>query len=97
MYDQTAYNRRYYAKTTGKANSHKKWSQEEIDLILKREYCDRELSDILQRSMMAIAVKRSVVLRQMYDDIVTENENYNRWLAKQCFPDEADFKIPDDN
>lgn len=69
MFNQTAYNRKYYARTSNRKNNYKRWERWEVDLILDRPYSDSELSDILERSMKSIAVKRSFVLKNMKRDL----------------------------
>lgn len=56
---RTEYNRRYYQQTA--VYGRRRWTQEEIDLLFQEDITDRELSDILHRSMKAIVAKRHVV------------------------------------
>lgn len=50
----------YYARAKGDdVNGKRKWTQEEIDLIMRHDISDRELTKTLGRSMQAIQVKRS--------------------------------------
>lgn len=51
------YNKRYYAKT---ANIYPKrpWTEEETQLVMQHNLTDRELSELLKRSMSAIQYKR---------------------------------------
>ena len=90
MYDQTAYNKRYYGRTSNRPNNYKRWEQWEIDLILDKPCCDSDLSDILQRSMKSIVVKRSVVLKQMEKDNKKDDTNplkvsLSNLYGKSCY------------
>lgn len=51
-----AQRKRYYKQT--QLYTTKKWTDEEIDLILNSKMPDRELSDYLKRSMQSIQIKR---------------------------------------
>ena len=53
--------RRYYRRTQRAENERRKWTEEEIQMIMERKYSDRDLSDLLGRSMMSIQCKRSNV------------------------------------
>lgn len=55
----TEYNRRYYSKTA--LYEPRKWTDEEVEMIMGREKSDRQLSEILQRSMKSIVKKRYMV------------------------------------
>lgn len=55
----TEYNRRYYAKTA--LYEPRRWTNEEVEMIMAREKPDRELSEILHRSMRSIVQKRHKV------------------------------------
>lgn len=59
---RSAYNKRYYARTADAKNNYARWQQEEIDLIMEKNYSDMELSTILNRGIKAIQVKRAKVL-----------------------------------
>lgn len=50
--------KRYYGKTQDVLNSRKYWTPREIKMIMAKNMSDRELSQILGRSMKAIQVKR---------------------------------------
>ena len=50
--------KRYYGKTQDALNSRKYWTSREIKMIMAKNMSDRELSQILGRSMKAIQVKR---------------------------------------
>lgn len=50
--------KRYYGKTQDALNSRKYWTPREIKMIMAKNMSDRELSQILGRSMKAIQVKR---------------------------------------
>ena len=45
----------------------RRWTEDEIDLIMKSEMLDKELSELLGRSMRAIAIKRSRVRDEPVD------------------------------
>lgn len=53
--------KRYYQQTQDADNHKERWTEEEIDLIIKHEVRDMELSKILKRSVKAIQVMRSKV------------------------------------
>ena len=65
----TEYNRRYYAKTA--LYEPRGWTDEEVEMIMAREKSDRELSEILHRSMKSIVGKRCLVKKKMERDVVT--------------------------
>lgn len=50
--------RRYYGKTAYSANSGAIWTQDEIDMVMKHEHTDHELSVILGRSVNSIQKMR---------------------------------------
>jgi len=52
---------RYYKPSRRSKRGWYLWTEEEIELILKREHSDRELAEMLERSVMSIQVKRCVV------------------------------------
>lgn len=52
---------RYYGKTSSAPNSRKRWTDEEVQLVLRHEITDTELSKKIGRSVMAIQVKRIIV------------------------------------
>lgn len=49
----------YYGRTKNASNGNKRFTEEEIDLILKHEVSDRELAEKLGRSMKAIQNARA--------------------------------------
>lgn len=59
----TNYNREYYRKTA--KYPARTWTDEEIELIMKREMSDRELSEMLGRSMKSIILKRHRIKKSM--------------------------------
>ena len=63
----TEYNRRYYAKTA--LYEPRKWTDEEVEMIMSREKSDRELSEILHRSMRGILSKRHKV-KKMQSEVM---------------------------
>ena len=52
-------NRRYYQRTQDAPNKNSRWTNGEIDMILAKEKPDRELSQILGRSVRAIQLMRN--------------------------------------
>lgn len=50
--------RKYYAKTSNRKNSKKKWTQYEVELIMEHKQSDSELSETLGRSVRSIQIKR---------------------------------------
>ena len=62
----TEYNRRYYSKTA--LYEPRKWTDEEVEMIMGREKSDRQLSEILQRSMKSIVKKRYMVKNKKRGD-----------------------------
>lgn len=63
----TEYNRRYYAKTA--LYEPRGWTDEEVEMIMAREKPDRELSEILHRSMRSILSKRRKV-KKMQSEVM---------------------------
>ena len=51
---QKNYNRKYYGESQYAPNHKVRWSEAEVRLILSWEYPDKELSEMLQRSLHAI-------------------------------------------
>lgn len=51
-------NKRYYSKTAYNVNHRKKWTDEEIKLVLEHVISDTELSRLIGRSVGAIQKKR---------------------------------------
>lgn len=49
---------KYYGKTAFAENSHKPWSEEEIEMVMKHESPDRIISELIGRSMGAIQIRR---------------------------------------
>lgn len=64
----TNYNRNYYRKT--EKYPPRKWNDEEVELITKREMSDRELSELLHRSMKSIVLKRHRVKKSLEKRII---------------------------
>lgn len=54
---RNGYNARYYKRTMDARNKRKSWTEDEINMILKKMYSDHELSDLLGRSVRAIQDK----------------------------------------
>jgi len=52
-------NSRYYKRTEDAPNKKLRWTLGEINMILKKEHSDMELSALLGRSVKAIQIKRS--------------------------------------
>ena len=57
------YNKKYYAKTRDARYSGLPWLSWEIDIIMSHDVSDTELSAVLYRSVKAIQVKRSKILK----------------------------------
>ncbi|MBQ7764991.1 hypothetical protein IJ384_06480 [bacterium] len=70
--------RRYYGKTQNAKNGGKCWSLEEIELILKQELSDTELSTLLGRSVAAIQIKR-----QYYRQTQNTENSGKRWNSEE--------------
>ena len=58
---------KYYSKTANAVNHRKRWSDEEIEIILKHEETDTCISKILGRSVKAIQVKRSKLINLEFE------------------------------
>lgn len=52
--------KRYYQKTAFKYGR-RRWTQQEDDLVLKREMTDMQLSDLIHRSVGAIQSRRTML------------------------------------
>lgn len=52
----------YYSKSRGAKRGYLPWTAEEEELIFDRTYTDQQLAEMLERSVMAIQVRRSVIL-----------------------------------
>lgn len=50
--------KRYYNKTSKRKNYRKPWTEEEINMIINSKLTDHEISDILERSVQSIQIKR---------------------------------------
>lgn len=60
---------RYYGPTRWSKRGWLPWTEDEIQLILDKSYTDLELANMLERSIMAIQVKRCMILkREKYND-----------------------------
>ena len=66
--------RRYYRQFQNARNKGKKWTKDELDMILFFGFTDRELSRELGRSVGAIQVKRS----KMFKELVLKAEGVNK-------------------
>lgn len=53
------YMKKYYGRTANASNGGNPWTEEEIEIVLKHEKTDTELSKILKRSVRAIQICRS--------------------------------------
>ena len=53
---RNAQRKRYYRQTQG--NKPKRWSEDEIQMVLDKPVTDRELSELMNRSMQSIQLKR---------------------------------------
>lgn len=60
---------RYYRKTQNAKNSHRAWTKEEIDLIMRHEMTDSKLAVIIGRSLGAIQQKRCVEKKKITSEI----------------------------
>ena len=49
---------RYYRRFQNAPNSRMRWTQEEIDIVLAHEIPDREIGELLGRSVQAIQICR---------------------------------------
>lgn len=56
--------KRYYDKTSNAANKGERWTQQEIDLVLKHEITDMELSRLIGRTVASIQSLRCKLKRQ---------------------------------
>jgi hypothetical protein len=65
---RNGYNERYYKRTQDAENSRLMWNEEEIRIILNKEKSDTELAKLLGRSVKAIQIKRTKVLREREKD-----------------------------
>ena len=70
---------RYYAKTQNAKNSRERWSPEEIELILKHEISDTELSERLGRSVGAIQAMRCLVKKKKREN--EKNSFFRRFFS----------------
>lgn len=57
------YNRRYYARTTDAERRYARYTDAEEKLILAHVVSDAELSQIIGRSVRAIQVRRSILVK----------------------------------
>ena len=63
------YDKKYYARTANSKNSHKRWRDWEVFLIIKGDQTDTMLSKILQRSVKSIQIKRAKYIKENYPEI----------------------------
>lgn len=64
------YNRKYYARTAFSRNYNAPWSKTEESLVMRHEIPDRELAELLGRSIGSIQLKRARLKAAGYvDDI----------------------------
>lgn len=59
---RNAQRKRYYKQTQGFAP--RKWTEEEVELLLESDMSDRELSDFISRSVASIQLKRHRFIKQ---------------------------------
>ena len=50
--------KRYYSRTAFAENGWNRWTENEIDIVMKHEIPDREISKLLGRSVTAIQLMR---------------------------------------
>ena len=64
------YRQRYYKKTREKAhNTYKRWTEVDDNIIINIRVSDRELSEVLGRSMQSIQIRRSILRKRgLYRD-----------------------------
>ena len=67
------YDYEYYSRTSNKKNSHKRWKDWEIFMILGGDQPDSTLSTILERSIKSIQLKRSRYIKEWFPDYETQN------------------------
>ena len=51
--------RRYYGKTSKSENYHQRWTLKEIEIVLKHEFTDNEISKMIGRSVASIQTCRN--------------------------------------
>ena len=56
------WSKRYYGKTEKARNKGKRWNEEEMRMLLEKTMPDRELSNVIGRSMKAIQIKRTKLI-----------------------------------
>lgn len=61
------YNRKYYARTAFSRNYYKPWADVEEKAIMRHEIPDRELAELLGRSVGSIQLKRARLKAAGYD------------------------------
>ena len=61
---RNGYNSRYYARTQNAPNKRQRWTLHDMDMIIKREVSDTELSKLLGRSVRAIQMKRQKLKKE---------------------------------
>lgn len=55
----------YYEKTAYSSNYGKTWTDEELEMVMKHEITDSELSQKLGRSVASIQMKRSITKKKI--------------------------------
>ena len=60
--------RKYYRETANAENRYKKWTKEEIKLILEHKISDREISKLIMRSMKSIVMKRTKIKKEITNE-----------------------------
>lgn len=76
---RNAERKRYYAKTSYSVNHNNPWTDEEVDIILKHEMTDMEISEKIGRSVQAIQLKRYNIKkkRAIIEQIIGGLQNEN--------------------
>jgi hypothetical protein len=79
---KTCYRQRlkYYRKTANAENRGKRWTDEEIEMIMLHKMTDTAISKIIGRSVEAIQIKRCMVnkKRSVKDGGSQMDKNYHR-------------------
>ena len=66
--------KRNYAQTQNAVCSYKRWTPQEIEMILDSKLTDRELAKLLGRSMQSIQVKRAKVNKALGEEVIKRKE-----------------------
>lgn len=99
--DETYYKwkKEYYRKRRDKKSfSNQKWQSKEIDLLFEFNGTDTELSEILKRSVQAIQVKRSKIIKlESVDEkkgYYSSGEVYSYAYDAEPVPTEVPTEVP---